>query len=145
MRNFWVFFVLGALFAAGWSCFLWGALSRFIKLLVEGMARYSLSLRKRVEKSLLKAGVSQPLACWTQPLILKGVLQLRVYVVTILESHRSMKTFKICPSCEVVISYCSCTHVPLLLPFLPPSSLLLWVEFLVLQNRPTTLLQCRWQ
>lgn len=95
MRDFSVFFGLGGLFAVGWSCFLWGVLSRFIKLLVEGMVGYSLSLKNRKEESILEADVPRLLACWTQTLILIGALQLSLYVVTNLESHRNMKMFKI--------------------------------------------------
>lgn len=64
MRDFSVvfLFVLGGLFAIGWSCFLWGALSRFIKVSVGGLVGYSLFLTNRREGSILAAHVPRP-AC----------------------------------------------------------------------------------
>lgn len=117
---FGVFFVLGGLLAVGWSRFLWGVLSRFIKLLVERMVGSSPYLKNRMKKSIVEADVPWP--AWTQKLILKR----RSSADLIWPFQKATETWR-CSKCikvEVVIDYYIAsgllwTPELLLLPSLP--------------------------
>ena len=127
MRDFLVLFVLGGLFAVGWSHFLWGVLSRFIKLLMKGMVGTAFRWktgRKKASWKLLSLGL---LAGWTQTLILIGALQLSSYVVTVSESRRNMEMFKIYQSwgCDCLL-LCIWPSVYLWAPFPPFSPAVSW-------------------
>lgn len=77
MRDFSVFFVLDGSFAVGWSHFLWGVTSWFIKLLVNRMVGKQTSFKKWGGKKHPGSWCASSLfACWTQTLVLKGAFQL---------------------------------------------------------------------